>query len=547
MLCEASFPNFKEWQQHVRAVHGGDARYREAWCCLESLQPHTVTRQEGRAVVVNCSRSYESATMKPENEAYKAPLDLEVQRRLLWEKLFRALSEGLQAADSCFGEVQLPPLTLQHGEPIECASPEDQGPRDHVVERTPIEPRCFAACVFCAMLHWSETLRRVFVAGPESFMQSPHKVAALLAADWYHEQWPRIPQDELYASAVDLPHKTADGSETTTKVLMHKRRVTRAALRGEDRVYVCETCYDAFRPKTPTLSKFSLANFMWLGRHVPLLRNARLGHQLLLALGRVVSTKVYLSSKGVDEAARQNATSWRQKFLQSGMQGTAIVFDNGNIDAAMSSFPPSLEVLQDTFVAVFTGPESPTDAEAECMQGVSDEARRRRDEMARKALRKEVELEVEKAEFDRQARWLIDTNYVYHAETTTYRTDLVEALPEERAIPSVFEACARFVTVDPTAEDTKQAEGPATATTTAQEELRAGDAEELVKWISVMDENMDETTELTSLPALQGLLERMESQAGRVVANELMAVVEEGGYGAEDEIGRRKMLSLIHI
>ena len=55
----------------------------------------------------------------------------------------------------------------------------------------------------------------------------------------------------------------------------------------------------------PELSKWSLSNLNWLGRHHPLMRDATLGHQLLLALGRVVSTKVYLSSKGVDVAANQ--------------------------------------------------------------------------------------------------------------------------------------------------------------------------------------------------------------------------------------------------
>ena len=47
------------------------------------------------------------------------------------------------------------------------------------------------------------------------------------------------------------------------------------------------------------------------------------------------------------------------------------------------------------------------------------------------------------------------------------------------------------------------------------------------RWLSVLDENMDDTMELSQLPVLQGLLERMEAQAGRVVANELKAMVEE--------------------
>ena len=50
-----------------------------------------------------------------------------------------------------------------------------------------------------------------------------------------------------------------------------------------------------------------------------------------------------------------------------------------------------------------------------------------------------------------------------------------------------------------------------------------------------------DASEMTSLPALQRLLERMESQAGRVVANELMARVKESG--AIDEVGRKRLVA----
>ena len=108
------------------------------------------------------------------------------------------------------------------------------------------------------------------------------------------------------------------------------------------------------RTKNPRrLSKWSLSNYNWLGRHEPLLRDANIGHQLLLPKGRVVSTKVYLSSKGVDVVAQQTAKTWRRKFLQHGMSGTAIVFGNASAEEALGSFPPSEDVLRDSFVAVF--------------------------------------------------------------------------------------------------------------------------------------------------------------------------------------------------
>eukprot|EP00973_Karenia_brevis_P003747 518368-Karenia_brevis.AAC.1 len=70
--------------------------------------------------------------------------------------------------------------------------------------------------------------------------------------------------------------------------------------------------------------------------------------------------------------------------------------------------------------------------------------------------------------------------------------------------------------MDSTKSDVTQASGPSSATTSAQMEQDAAqgqDADEIVQWMSLLDEQQDETAELTSLPALQGLLERMESQA----------------------------------
>ena len=118
------------------------------------------------------------------------------------------------------------------------------------------------------------------------------------------------------ASAVDFPHKDAAGELTTTKILLHKRRVPSQALAGDVPVDVCSDCRAALWAKRPVVPRLALVNDLWLGRHPPLLRDANLAHQLLLALGRVVSTKVYLSSKGADTAVRQDQESWRQKFLQ---------------------------------------------------------------------------------------------------------------------------------------------------------------------------------------------------------------------------------------
>jgi hypothetical protein len=343
-------------------------------------------------------------------------------------------------------------------------------------------------------------------------MKNPAAVADLLSVDWYSEQWPLIPVAEHEASAVDFPYQCEDGQWTMTK----------DHLNGNAPAKVCEDCHEAFWKATPTLSKWSLSNWNWLGRHLPLFRDAKLGHQLLLALGRVVSTKVYLSSKGVDVVTRQHLQSWLKKFLQQGMSGTAIVYGNGSADDAMASFPPDDTVLQDSFTAVFTGPES------EVMLSPEEQ-----EEQARAALRKEVELHVCKSEYEEQSDMLMRTNYVYDKHKSGYRTDLADKLPETRSLPACFAACAKFVPLNSNETDATKATGPSSATTAGQQELESSekDAAELDKWVSLLEENHDEVAEMTSLPALQGMLERMESMAGRIVANELMAVAETDGYG----------------
>ena len=95
-------------------------------------------------------------------------------------------------------------------------------------------------------------------------------------------------------------------------------------------------------------------------------------------------------------------------------------------------------MLQHTFAAVFTGPERPTPKEQELIDGDDPAAEMEREKMAKERLRKEVELEVCKEEFDRQARRLIETNYVYADDKVKYRTDPVSythlTLPTKRIV-----------------------------------------------------------------------------------------------------------------
>ena len=59
--------------------------------------------------------------------------------------------------------------------------------------------------------------------------------------------------------------------------------------------------------------------------------------------------------------------------------------------------------------------------------------------------------------------------------------------------------------------------------------------------MSVVDEQNEDVADISSLPALEGLLERMESQAGRLVTNELLAAVGESSYCPLDEHGRDRL------
>ena len=479
--------------------------------------------------------SQQYATIDPENEPYQPRPCLQTQNKYLWANVFKQCASTVLSQSGVERRVaSATQPELSAVQRYEAGQFTDAEPN----AKEPLRTRAFQACVFCAMLHWSETLHREYLTGDRCTISEPKKVADMLSAKWYCDRWPSIPREEVMASAVDFPHPDDDGlSMTSTKVLMHKRRVPEGALRGEVPVCVCSDCRDGLWKAKVHTPRYSLVNDLWLGRHHPLFRLATVGHQLLLALGRVVSTKVYLSSKGADEVARKHKETWRQKFLQYGMFGTAIVFGNGNTDQAMQEYPPQGPELQETFVAVFAGPEAP--------MGVTLTEEQKLD-MARQALRKEVEFQVDKNILDAQARMLKATNYVYR-DRATYRSDLVRAYSDQPAVPACFEACAKFVPTNPEKEDMTQAHGPGSSTTSARQEQEAAaadDAEELTKWMSVVDEQQDDVAELTSLPALQGLVERMESQAGRVVANEVAAMMESGGKDALDDIGRARLRQL---
>ena len=101
------------------------------------------------------------------------------------------------------------------------------------------------------------------------------------------------------------------------------------------------------------------------------------------------------------------------------------------------------------------------------------------------------------------------------------------------AVPSCFDGCANFIPVPEDKTDAVHATGPNSATTAAHQEAataEGADAGEMVRRMPLADEHTEETADIAPLPVQHGLASRMESQAGRTAANELAAVVEDGGY-----------------
>ena len=68
------------------------------------------------------------------------------------------------------------------------------------------------------------------------------------------------------------------------------------------------------------------------------------------------------------------------------------------------------------------------------MQAETLESRRLQGKMARQALAREPEFQINRADYDEMANFLLETSYVY-AEDAAYRVDLRDELPVADAVP----------------------------------------------------------------------------------------------------------------
>ena len=392
------------------------------------------------------------------------------------------------------------------------------------------------------------------------FMKNPKAVAEMLAWERYHAAWPDIPPEELKASAVSLPVGCATDERL---LLMHKRRVDDEQRRGVKEAVVCHDCYDAFSPKKPTMCRFALANHMWLGRWDPLFRGANLSHQMLLALARIVTTKVVLRPEGnARSTSGDKSASWDFLLHQSGMIGTAILFGNASCQKALAHFPP--ESVQREFAVSFVGhlpqashknaPMDPIET-AEHFEGSGlDEEQRTRQLTALRVVKGIAKLTVNRAEFDAQAAALKATSVVF--KNAEYRSDLVASWCPEEHVPRVPPPILQCVAaVPPGAEDVDDPAGqvlascPANATAAGEAERADADVEaaKQARFISAFHPDdipgAQQSSTCLEVAALQQQLDDIQSATKRSIAAEVESALE-GGARLVDDAGRERLLEM---
>ncbi|CAK0887182.1 unnamed protein product [Prorocentrum cordatum] len=504
-LCQGRDFAFREdWKKHVDDEHGGVQRYRNALFSSLSLKPYVVKGEEWRAIVANYAEFYARAAVD-------------------WEKPTERMRELAQTPEGLSADERWAPRT-----------------------------RC--ACVFCARLHWSEDLSLEFLAGKDCFMKNPEAVAKLLSWEVYHKHWPDIPEAELRASAVRL---RIGNTDTFQLVLMHKRRVTDAQALGDERAPVCEDCLCAFSPRHPRMCKFTFANHLWLGRNDPLFRNANLSHQMLLALARVVTTKVVLRPESYDKQRSGDGPTWDFLFHQTGMVGSAILFGNASCKEAMERFPPAS--IKDAFAVTFlaakqdAAKEQPPDGSENAAgqrrrEGLAGDAAGQQD-AARRAVRGIARLKVNRAEFDSQAQALQSTNVVY--KDKDYHEALVAQWCPNPLIPEVPPVVLDSVVAVPL-EDSPGAvvaAGPADATAAGAQDMEDADVQACKesRYVSAFSEEdipgAAASAGALEVTALIKQLEELDATAQRSVAKETEHAIESGS-ALLDEAGRERVLQL---
>ena len=174
---------------------------------------------------------------------------------------------------------------------------------------------------------------------------------------------------------------------------------------------------------------------------------------MLLALARVVTTKIVLRPDGSKNCSDATA-NWDFLFHQSGIIGTAILFQNADCGAALQQFPP--DKINDSFAVSFVAAENvdkPEQQQAHAKDFVSS---------------KIAKLKVDRREFDSQAEALTKFNVVYADKD--YRKDLVASWVPDIETPVVPRVITDSVVAVPLEESpgTVVAEGLGDATASGE-------------------------------------------------------------------------------
>ena len=502
-LCQLAFPSREKWLDHVKEEHGGLQRYRNALFSLLALKPYVVSGQEWRLIIANFSEFLARSATD-------------------WEGFSPEMEEQLEKPEGLHREKRW-------------------------------EPRGRAACVFCARKQWIEDLHKVHLAGPHCFMKNRWAVANLLSVERYAKRWPLIPYAELDASAVDLV--TDDEGGARKRVLLHKRRIETKHLTGTAPSNVCADCFDAFSADNPWLCKYCLANDMWLGRWAPIFRNANVTHQMLMALARIVTTKIVLRPEGRASQAAGAENRWDFLFHQAGMIGSAILFPNADCGDAMRQYPP--ESMGESFAVSFVATPSMTveaddqDPALTTLRGEGLNATDARAQLyARRTVSKIAKLQLNRREFDDQAALLKETNVVYRE--AEYREDLVAKWVPDKENPAVPNIILDKVVAVPLEGDagTVISSGPADATAAGDAERLDADVEasRQARYISAFETHVEDLNEAKTSGTLEVVslinqLEQLEQTAQRSVAAETETVLESGAT-LPDEAGRERILAL---
>ena len=337
----------------------------------------------------------------------------------------------------------------------------------------------------------------------ECFMQNSPAVWTLLSVDRYHQRWPKIPLTELQASGVQV--RTADGS--VQLVLLHKRRVSAAAARGEEPVYVCIDCHQAFVPKKARLCKFALAHDLWLGRIDPLLWGGQHDAREVLGTCPHRRHKSGAASRWCANGAGGHSSSgttciptdWLRGFLaalpQWRCQAHAAVAAAREIERRIGHYVLHGSSIEDV-------------------------------DHGREAVRKIVQLRVRKDRLLQQAQVLMDTNVVYAAGVTKIDNEQLTTWlgGEDDVVPPAVLDCVLTVPIGRDGPGSMQ-EGPAQATagnvSCNQDEVVFATEPE------VKDFNDDETDVSSRVAIMLQKLEELEAAGARSVAVEMASLMEE--------------------